>query len=579
MHATMTTPIQPAIETIDASGDRRGKSENHIELRVQLPLSNVQPEQTRKHIRGSSLLLLGRFLALATHLCTQVLLVRALSKSDYGAFAYALSLISLGKSFAAFGLDKAITRFVPIYQEQQDYGRMFGTIVLMVSTVLSLGVAVVLVVYGLREWIDQDVVNDQNAMALLLILIILSPVQALESLITGMFAILASPREIFFRKHLLGPQLQLIVVVLVFFLGQRNAYFLAGGYVASGTLGIVIYAAILVRVLRKQGLLGHFRRAALKIPSREIFFFAIPLLISDVVFVLRNSLIVVFLEHFKNTAEVANFRAVLPVARLNGVVYQTFMVLFMPVASRMLARNERDGINNLYWQTAIWIAVISFPIFALSFGLAKPLTVLLFGERYAQSAVILMLLSMGYYFNAILGFNGLSLRVFGKVRYMFTADFLLAIITVGASWLFIPRYGALGAAIVAGGTLILQNVLYQIGLVYGTDIKWVSRSHVKVYVIIALSTASLLLLPQVYGSLAGVLLISVLVFWLNRESLKIGQTFPELLRLPLARRILGGQRERASLTGKQQTANKKDRSFRGSTVILEHLRENAARES
>jgi O-antigen/teichoic acid export membrane protein len=509
---------------------------SHLNATVDAATSDEH--ETTEHIRGSSLLLVGRVLALAIHLCTQVLLVRALSKSDFGAFAYALSIIALGKSVAVFGLDKSITRFVPIYQEQQDYGRMFGTIALMVGTVLSLGVAILLLVYGLMGFLNLGFVKDEQATTLLLILIVLSPVQAIESLLTGMFAIFASPRAIFFRKHLLGPQLQLIVVVVLLVFIGSNVYFLAAGYLLAGLLGIVIYALMLIRMLRQQGVLRHFNRAKLKIPGREVFSFTSPLLISDLVFVLRNSMIVVLLEYFNSTAEVANFRAVLPVARLNGVVYQNFMVLFMPVASRMFARNERDSINNLYWQTAIWIAVISFPIFALTFGLAEPLINLLFGERYASSAVILMLLALGYYFNCLLGFNGLSLRVFGKVRYIFVVDFTVAVATLVASLLLIPRYGALGAAIVMCGTLVVQNILYQIGLISGTEIKWFSRNHLKVYVVILLAGANLLLVPPVYGSLFIVVFVSLLVLWLNHKSLRIGQTFPELLRLPWARRIL-----------------------------------------
>jgi hypothetical protein len=63
-------------------------------------------DETKAHIRGSSLLLFGRLLALAINLAIQVVIVRYLSKSDYGAFAYALSVIAMGSSIAVFGLDK-----------------------------------------------------------------------------------------------------------------------------------------------------------------------------------------------------------------------------------------------------------------------------------------------------------------------------------------------------------------------------------------------------------------------------------------------------------------------------------------
>src|SRR3954462_1795704 len=80
---------------------------------------------TRRQIRGSSLLLAGRMLSLAVNFATQVLIVRYLSKADFGAFAYGLSIVSLGESLAVLGLDKAIARFLPIYEEHGAYGKLF----------------------------------------------------------------------------------------------------------------------------------------------------------------------------------------------------------------------------------------------------------------------------------------------------------------------------------------------------------------------------------------------------------------------------------------------------------------------
>jgi O-antigen/teichoic acid export membrane protein len=87
----------------------------------------LEPHAARTtHIRGSSLLLLGRLLGVGLNFLIQVLTVRYLTKSDYGAFAYALSAEALGASLAAFCLDKSLARFMPIYHERRDYRRIFG---------------------------------------------------------------------------------------------------------------------------------------------------------------------------------------------------------------------------------------------------------------------------------------------------------------------------------------------------------------------------------------------------------------------------------------------------------------------
>jgi len=117
--------------------------------------ASPQNESTKKHIRGSSLLLVGRLFSVALDFATQVLIVRYLSKGDYGAFAYALSIVSVGSSLIVFGLDKSVARFVPIYQEKHDYSKLFGTIALMISTILSLSLALILLFYGFQGLIAQ----------------------------------------------------------------------------------------------------------------------------------------------------------------------------------------------------------------------------------------------------------------------------------------------------------------------------------------------------------------------------------------------------------------------------------------
>lgn len=501
-----------------------------------------QHDMTTKHLRGSTLMLIGRLLAVAMNFGVQVLIVRHLSKSDYGAFAYALSLISLGASVAVFGLDKSVGRFVPIYQEQRDYNKVFGTIALMVGTILALGLLLVAAVFGLRGWIADTFISDASAVSLLMILAILTPVTALDSLILSLFAVFARPRASFFPKHLLGPGLQL-VVVLGLVLGRSDVVFLAQGYLAAGLLGTAIDALILLRILGNTGVLQHLNVRRLDLPAREVFSFTVPLLISDLVFVLRSSVVILLLGHFHTTADVAAFRAVLPVARLNLLVYQSFTFLFTPLATRLFVQEDRKGINSLYWQTAIWIAVISFPIFAVSFCLARPLTVLLFGARYQDSAILLALLALGFYFNAALGFNGLALRVYGKVRYIFVVDSIVAALSLAASLLLIPRYGALGAALATSGTMILQNLLYQAGLP-GIHIRLFERRYLNVYLLITLGALGLLLFqvgmaPAVFVSFALAAVVCFVVIALNRKPLNVGQTFPELMRFSLARRFFG----------------------------------------
>lgn len=496
-------------------------------------------QATKKHLRGSSLLLTGRVIAMAANFVIQVLTVRYLSKSDYGAFAYAFSLVSLGSSLAVFAFDKTVTRFIPMYQEKSEYHKVFGSIIMMVSTVFSLSFFLVLLFLGLKGWIAESFIRDELAFQLLLVMIFLIPIQALDSLLIGMLAIFSRPSSIFFRRYVLGPSLR-ILVVLGLILFHSNVYFLSIGYIVAGALGLVIYYGILMRDLRRQESWKHFSIHKLKFPIKEIFGFSTPLLTSNFVYVIRTQLVIILLEHFRNTIDVASYRAVQPVADLNTTVIQSFGLLFMPTMARMFARKDQEGIDDLYWQSAVWITVISFPIFLLTFSLAQPLTLLLFGERYAQSGWIMAVLAFGYYFNAALGFNADTLRIYGKLRYTVIIDFVAMFISLALNMMLIPRYGSMGAAIGTCGTLVLYNILNHVGLKFATEINLFQWRYLRVYVSIVLGTLGLaiaqsfLSLPIYVGvALAG--LISLMVLFVNRTVLNLEHTFPELLRFPIVK--------------------------------------------
>lgn len=508
------------------------------------PRPRGERSATSTQIRGSTLLLAGRTLSMAVNFVIQILIVRYLTKTDYGAFAYALSIVALGQSLVTFGLDRAVTRFIPIFDEQRAYDKLFGTLVMVTGTILSLGVALLLVVYGLQAWLGGALVSDPQAIALILILIVLAPVQALDDLVMGLFAVFASPRDIFFRKHVLAPGLRLVVVVLLI-AGQSGASFLALGYLLAGAAGLAIYSVILLRLLASRGLLARLRPGELRFPVREVFSFTIPLLSSDILYVLMNTSDAILLGHFRGAPEVGAFRVIQPAAGLNQLVLSSFTLLFTPLAARLFARHDREGINDLYWQTAIWMAVFSFPIFALTFSLAGPLTVALYEARYEESAVYLSLLAFGYYFNAALGFNGLTLKVFGRLRFVLVINLLAAAVNVALNLLLIPRYGALGAAIGTCSTLVAHNILKQAGLRLGTGISLFEPRYLRVYLVIAAVAVGLFLVQAVLrpGIVVHVVLVgigSLAVLAVGRTVLRIGDTFPELLRLPFARRLLDG---------------------------------------
>jgi O-antigen/teichoic acid export membrane protein len=497
----------------------------------------------RQHIRGSALLLGGRFISVLLNFAIQVLTVRYLAKHDYGAFAYALGVTSIAATAALSGLGKAIPRLVPIYEEQRNYPRMFGSIVLAAATIFGLGLSLVVLLHGMRAVVGERMVTDPQAMSLLLILIALAPLDAFDNFLQHLVAVFAGARAIFLRRQVLGPGLKL-VAVLVVILSAGDVSMLAYGYVAGGLVGVWLYIPVLIRAWRKRGVLQHLRLSRLELPAKELFGLSVPLLSSELSLIVRGAMVLVILEYFRSTEAVAEYRAVLPVAGLNAVAYDAFGFLFVPLASRMFARGDHGGINDLYWQTSLWIAVLSFPVLAVTCSLATPITILLFGQRYAEAGTLLAILAVGHYFSAAIGFNAATLRVYGNVRLIVGSEVLTAATSVVLSIVLIGRYGALGAAIGTTTALILQNIFNLVALRVGrTGIRLLEWKFLRIYAVIVLLAGALLsitslLNPPVYLTVALAAVASLLLVRLSRHVVSPEAMFPELLRIPLMRQLL-----------------------------------------
>ncbi|HEX6676862.1 MAG TPA: flippase [Actinomycetes bacterium] len=500
-------------------------------------------EMTSSHIRGSSLMLLGRVLSMVSTFVAQVIVVRYLTKEDFGNFAYAWSVVLLLQSVLALGLDRADTRFLSLYDETRDQAQFFGVLAVEILTIAATGlvaVVAVLIMAGMGDAVPAGL--DPAMLSLLAVLIALAPLQALDQATLNVFAVMARPRAIFVRRYLLEPLLRLLVIVLLV-AERQSVEFLALGYLAVGLLGTAIYGGLLVRLLRPRWLRHRLGLGQLRLPVRELFSFSLPLLTTNVVYAATTSLAAVILGYLRPSSEVAAFRAVQPVAALNAMVMLSFAILFTPAAARLWARGDRDGMRDLYWQTASWLAVLTFPVFVVTTALAEPLTVQLFGLRYAESAAYLALVALGTYANTALGFNGLTIQMLGRIRYVVVINCCTAAFALVANLVAIRRFGALGAAMAVLATLVLHNVLKQAGL-RGTGVGVFDPRCVRVYATVAGGAAVVALVqqaahPPLAVGVAVAAAASLLVLRLNRRALRLAGTFPELTRVPGLRRLIG----------------------------------------
>jgi O-antigen/teichoic acid export membrane protein len=187
--------------------------------------------------------------------------------------------------------------------------------------------------------------------------------------------------------------------------------------------------------------------------------------------------------------------------------------------------------------------VCTFPIFALTGPLAPSLAVVLFGHRYASSGLVLSLLSLGYYFSTVMGFNTYTLQVCGRIKFLLFANLGIAAINVGFCYVLGKPYGAVGIAAANLIALVTQNVVQQWVLRGAVGTAFIDRSCLRCYVAIGACTLALFafqygLHPNPVLAFAAAAVGSLVVLLVSRSAIELADTFPELARVPVLRWVL-----------------------------------------
>jgi O-antigen/teichoic acid export membrane protein len=166
----------------------------------------------------------------------------------------------------------------------------------------------------------------------------------------------------------------------------------------------------------------------------------------------------------------------------------------------------------------------------------------LYGARYADAAATLAVLSAGCYFQAMWGFNGVTLKALNKARHVVACNLLTAAATVILALILIPRYGALGAAITDAIAAVVLSLLRQVALRFAVGIEIFDIKFLTFYLCIVAAATPLLIVRSVVGShlcvgaILGLLCVAA-VLLATRKELRVPEIFPESIRLPLVSRF------------------------------------------
>jgi O-antigen/teichoic acid export membrane protein len=374
----------------------------------------------------------SKIVAALTLVAANAALARLLDPRAYGTFQQAWLVVTVATTVLLSGIPLSVYYFVP--RESPEGRKAFLGVVLATLAVLALAGAALL---GLAAGpIARSFHNEALRPALLVLAVYLAAVLP------------ASPLESFLiaedRHRLLA---KITVAVSVLFLGATLVPPLVGAGLVWICAGLGAYA-----VARTGILLGAATSLYRETPARltpglpRLFLaYSVPLGANEVLRIasswLDKTLVSARFEP-EAFAIYANGAMEIP---LVGILLASITSVLMPEFSKLRHDGERGPILALWRRAIVRTALLLLPLFAIGLVLAREIMVVLFSERYAESAgpfrVYLLLLPL-----RAAAYTPILLAL-GRSRTVLLGALGDLLLSLGLALLLMPRIGYMGPAV------------------------------------------------------------------------------------------------------------------------------------
>ena len=405
--------------------------------------------------RQSSVFFIGTVFTTATGYLFKVYLARVLGAEALGIYALGITIIGFVGLFNAFGLPQSAVRFVAAYcatgrtgQLRHFLGR--GLFLLLLSNVALGGLLLFLGPWIAIHFYRTPELSKYFGLFALLML--------LGALTTFLGQVLAGYKDVARRTvitNFIGTSLTMLLSIglIVWGLGLRG-YILA--QVFSGVAALVLLA-VAVKKLTPRG-----QNISISIFSplekQVVSFSAFALGVSLLEFLMAQS-DKVLIGFYLNARDVGIYAVAMGLVSFVSIVLQSVNQIFSPAIADLHARGDFALLSRVFQTLTKWCLGLTLPLGAVMIIFA-PVLMHVFGRDFAAGWQVLVIGTVGQVVNCGVGSVGYLLLMSGHQRDLVRIQTVMAFVMVALGLLLVPKWGILGAAIVAAATNLASNLWY-----------------------------------------------------------------------------------------------------------------------
>lgn len=392
--------------------------------------------------KGGGIVFVGKLFTFACRFVITFLLARLLGAEQYGMYNLALSALTVAAVLSGFGLDTALVRYVAIFARRRDESGLWGALQIGLGGTIILSVLIGIGLYALAHPIAEQLFHEPKLAPLLQLASLIVPFFGLNFVIAGATQGFKKMQYATIARDISQPMIRLILIVGLAIVGLNAARALASFGVA-----VAITSIWLLYFLNKLFSLRRPLRTA-RYDTGEILRFSLPVFLSDLMIFFRDNIQTLLLGALNTVASVGIYAVANQLNMIGSMFQNAIATASRPIVSELYDRGEWEQMGSIYQTTTKWTFILNLPLFLIM--LLFPAQLLsIFGKSFAAGSTALILLACGLMVNVSTGMCGLILDMTGHTTLKLINSSIQLVLSIGLSFLLIPRWGVVGAAAAA----------------------------------------------------------------------------------------------------------------------------------
>ena len=386
-----------------------------------------------------------------------ILLARVLGVSEFGSYAFCMTIVAFVSVFIQIGLPTYLVREISIQNIAKDWTAIFWLYKKSLSIVAKLSIILLTVVIAIWILAPKNIQIEYykgHAYSLIFLSLILAPLFALnrihESTLQGLGRVFNAQLS----EKIYLPSMLILVT-----------YLTSAILTLTSQTDVLLHAGVLLLVLGinlwfvKSAKPQHLSIADSKKQNKFPYSNLRPFFLISIINLINSQTDILMLGLISSPEQVAVYKIAFTWAAFCTFFMTAIDAVIFPKVAGLFGQRKLIELEALLRSTSKLSFVFACTVFAFLFVFGENLIIFLYGKNFLPAYPLMLILGLGQLINAFVGSVHGVLNLTHNERCTLKGGVVSAILNIILNVVRVSKFGALGAAVSSAFTLVFLNIM------------------------------------------------------------------------------------------------------------------------